>query len=232
MLRNVSILGRPAGTGFTPTGDMLLATALDRKVLRLQGETVVEVADLSGLTTGLLNDMVVDQQGRAYVGDTGFRFGTDDEPRPGRLFLVEPDGAVRVAAEEVIFPNGAVISPDGATLFLAETFANRITAFDIAADGSLSGRRIHAELPGTPDGICLDSAGGLWIALLAGMTFVRVDALGRETHRHVCEPNNAIACILGGADGATLYLCHAEVGANRRGFISKAAAPYPAAGLP
>jgi sugar lactone lactonase YvrE len=229
---SIAVPGRPAGTGFTPDGEMIVATAVDRKLTVVRGDRLVELADLSGMTTGLLNDMVVDTRGRAYVGDTGFRYGTDDPQLPGRLILVEPDGASRIVAEDVVFPNGVVLSPDGATMYLAETFAERITAFDVAADGSLSNRRVHAPLRGTPDGICLDDAGGLWIALLAGKAFVRIDADGRETDRFDCGPRNAIACMIGGEDRRTLFLCHAEVGPERRGFVTASTAPFAAAGLP
>lgn len=228
---HIAVPGRPAGTGFCET-TMIVATALDRKVSRIRNGMLEEIVDLSGMTTGLLNDMVVDRLGRAYVGDTGFRFGTSDPQAPGRLFLIERDGQARIVAEDLIFPNGVVITADGETLLVAETFAYRISAFTILPDGALANRRIHALIPGTPDGICLDADGGLWIALLSGRAFIRIDWEGRETHRYPCGDDNAIACMIGGADQSTLFLCHAQVEPVRRGSVSTVRAPFRAAGLP
>ncbi|GAA5040659.1 sugar lactone lactonase YvrE [Thermocatellispora tengchongensis] len=156
--------GRPAGLGRLPDGRLLLATALDRTLLAGPEDGPMSVhADLSGLTTGLLNDMIVDPGGGAWVGDTGHALGAPE--RPGRLLRVEADGTARVACEDLVFPNGLALTPDGRTLYVAETFARRITRFDVAPDGALSGRAVHAVLDGIPDGLCLDGLGRLWVAL-------------------------------------------------------------------
>ena len=229
---DISVPGRPAGTGFLPDGVLLVATALNRKLSVVHHGALVEVADLSHLARGLLNDMVVDRTGRAYVGDTGYDLGSGEPARPGRLILVDLAGKAQILDDEVTFPNGLAITADGRTLLLAETFANRITAYDIGDDGMVSGRRVYAELPGPPDGICLDGEGGLWAALLTKQAFVRIDADGRETHRYDCAPHNAVACAIGGEDGQTLYLCHAQVLPERAGYVSALQAPFRSAGLP
>ena len=146
--------GRPAGMGFTPDGRLLLATALDRQLLWVGGNgSLSPAADLKGITKSLLNDMVVDSKGRAWVGDTGFAFGSGEPEKPGALLVFDETNGARVAAENIQFPNGVAITTDEKTLYLAETFGNRITVFDIGADGALSNRRVHATLeifPGWP----------------------------------------------------------------------------------
>ncbi|MBV1879827.1 MAG: SMP-30/gluconolactonase/LRE family protein [Pseudomonadales bacterium] len=120
--------------------------------------------------------------------------------------MVKPDGTIRTVAEDVHFPNGAVITPDGATLVVAETFMGRLTAFTIEADGSLSNRRIFADISGyTPDGICMDAAGAIWVAAFDNGKFIRVLDGGEITHSIDMGGRRAVACNLGGADGKTLY---------------------------
>ena len=126
--------------------------------------------------------------------------------QPANLVLVTPDGQARTVAEDLLFPNGAVITPDGATLIMAETFGHRLTAFDVAADGLLSGRRVWAELGEVmPDGICLDAEGAMWVASPLTAEFIRVREGGEITDR-IASAQPAIACALGGADGRTLYM--------------------------
>lgn len=148
--------GMPMGLGFLPDGRLLAVSARDGRLLAAGPEGTLETyAGLSGLSGHPWSDMVIDSRGHAYIGNIGFDFPAG-EFAPGILALVTPDGAVRQVASGRAFPNGMVITPDGTTLILAETYVHRLTAFDITADGSLTGLRVWAELPGAfPDGICL-----------------------------------------------------------------------------
>lgn len=210
----VEVPGRPAGLGFLPDGRLLIAGALDRCLWTWDGNALTLAADLGPLTTGLLNDMVVDGEGRAYVGDTGFNLMAGESPRPGRVILArqtasEQDFQVRTATENVHFPNGAAVSPDGRTYYVAETAANRVSRFRIGPDGSLHDGETAADLPDMPDGLCLDGEGALWVALLRRGEFWRVAADGGVTHRLSADGRLAVACVLGGPDRRTLYLCSA-----------------------
>ncbi len=205
---------RPSGLGFLPDGRLLMATARDRKLWIVARGEPREAADLSALTTGLLNDMGVDGAGRAYVGDTGFQMGRD-EPRPGRLIMWREGDSARVVAEDIAFPNGCAITPDGRSLFLAETFAKRITRFSIADDGSLHGRAVFADLDMPPDGLCLDEKGGLWIGLPEAGRFIRLDARGR-LDRAIASPwPFAVAPTFGGEDRQRLFLASADTDLKR-----------------
>ena len=198
--------GRPSGLGWLPDGRMLVVSMADRLVLRLEPKGWVEHANLRQLASFDCNDMVVDRQGRAYVGNLGFDVFSGAPMQPAALVMVMPDGKACTAADGLLFPNGAVITPDGKTLILAETFGYRLTAFDVAADGSLSGRRSWAELDGVmPDGICLDAEGAIWAGSPLTSEFIRVCEGGRIADRIACT-QPAIACALGGADGHTLYM--------------------------
>jgi sugar lactone lactonase YvrE len=174
------------------------------RVMAVSHGAVEEIADLADLTTSL-NDLVVDDVGRTYLDAYGER------AEPGRLLLMAPGQEPRVVAEDLEFPNGIVVTPDGRTLLVAETFGSRISAFDIHPDGSLSGRRIWASLPGsTPDGICLDSDASLWVASFRQGEFLRVHEGGRVVDRITLGDGRwAMACALGGIDGRTLLLCTA-----------------------
>jgi sugar lactone lactonase YvrE len=154
--------------------------------------------------------MVVLPSGRAYVGNIGFDFDHGEAPAPTMLLLGEPDGAVRTVAENLSCPNGMVGTPDGKVLIVAESLANRLTAFDIAADGGLGNRRIFADLPGhVPDGICLDAEGQVWFASPFTQSAVRVREGGDITARVEVDAG-VFACMLGGADGQDLFLCCAS----------------------
>lgn len=204
------ILGRPSGMGFLPDGRALLATALDRKLLLVDSTTVAEAADLTHLAQGVLNDMVVDGTGRAYVGDTGFDIAKGQAPRPGRTLLWREGEAARRFAEDVVFPNGMVVTPDGRELLVAETMARRITRFAIEPDGSLSDRRVFAELDMPPDGICLDEAGGVWIGMPEAGRFVRLNRDGTLDRAIAGAFSFTVAPMLGGRDQRTLFLCSAD----------------------
>jgi sugar lactone lactonase YvrE len=203
--------GRPSGLGALPDGRMLMATALDRRLLAVGPEgSVTEVGDLTGLATGLLNDMVVDGRGRAYVGDTGFNMAAGEPPGPGRVIVWEVGEEPRVAAENVVFPNGCVVSPDGAELIICETMAQRISRFTIAPDGALSERAVFAELDTPPDGLCLDAEGEVWAGLPHASAFVRISRGGTILERIPSRFPFAVACALGGPDRRTLFMCSAD----------------------
>lgn len=202
----VEVPGRPSGLGWLPDGRLLVVSMTDRRLLRLDATGLAEVADLSGVATFHCNDMVVDAAGRAYVGNFGSDFEAGGLPRPAALALVSPDGAVRRVAEDLAFPNGAVITPDGRTLIVAESFAARLTAFTIAPDGSLAHRRVWAELDGAgPDGICLDAEGAVWVAAPLAKQLLRVREGGAVLER-IATGDHAIACILGGPARRTLFV--------------------------
>ena len=155
------------------------------------------------------NEIVVDGRGNAYVNGADFDFVAGAPPKPGYIKLVTPDGQVRTVAEDIQFPNGMVITPDGRTLIISESFAGRLTAFDIAADGGLSGRRVFAESLG-PDGICLDADGAVWVQT-GRSSVVRVADGGTELQRVELAPGRApFALMLGGPDRRTLFIGTAE----------------------
>jgi sugar lactone lactonase YvrE len=235
----VDVPNQPSGLGWLPGGDLLIVSMLDRSILRFDGERLHTHADLSQLASFHCNDMVVDSQGRAYVGNFGFDFSAGEKPKPAELICVDADGSARIAADELMFPNGTVITPDGATLIIAETFGSRLSAFDIGANGDLSNRRVWAELPrgAIPDGICLDTEGGIWSASPTTCECIRQVEGGEITHR-VEVDQGAFACMLGGANGTTLYILTAdssdpaECKANRQGRIDYCEAPFAGTGWP
>ncbi|WP_428395753.1 SMP-30/gluconolactonase/LRE family protein [Lichenicoccus sp.] len=202
---------RPSGLGWLPDGRLLVVSMMDRTVLRREpdGDLVVH-ADLSLLVPRRLNDMVVDATGRAYVGNFGFDLEEGEPIADTVLAMIEPDGRARIVAEGLLFPNGMVITADQRTLIVAETFAARLSAFDIAADGSLSGRRVWAQLPehSYPDGICLDLEGCVWVASTSGNACVRVQEGGALLER-VEVGRSAFACAMGGPERRTLFICTA-----------------------
>lgn len=210
----MAVPGQPSGLGWLPDGRLLVVSMTDRRLMRLDPAGLTEVADLSKLATFHCNDMVVDALGRAYVGNFGFDNVKEQELVPARLILVMPDGTTRVVAEDLHFPNGCVITPDGRTLVVAETYGARLTAFTIAADGSLSDRRIWANIPGTtPDGICLDAQGAIWVASPISREVLRVREGGEVTQR-TPTTGQAIACMLGGPDGKTLFVLMSKLKFN------------------
>lgn len=211
----IEIDDEPSGLGWLPDGRLLVVAMRRRQLLRVDADGPKLHADLAGIATYHCNDMVVDRQGRAYVGNFGFALDEALEDRgvegvladhpTAKLARVDPDGVVHVAAEGLHFPNGAVITPDGRTLILAETLAMRLTAFDIALDGALSNRRVWAELGmRAPDGICLDASGQVWVANAIGPECVLVAPGGRIVAT-VQTSQPCFACALGGPDGRTLY---------------------------
>lgn len=231
--------GRPSGLGVLPDGALLMATALDRRLVRVEaGGATEEVADLSDIAQGVLNDMVVDPVGRAYVGDTGFDMAKGEAPRPGRVLLWEAGREVTVAAEDVVFPNGCAVSPDGSTFTLAETMAQRVTQFAIVPDGTLTDRRQLVDLGTPPDGLCLDAEGAVWVGQPHQGAFVRVLADGTIGERIAAQAPFAVTCVLGGDDRRTLFLCSAYTDLQRLGRgdttarIDAVRVPVPGAGRP
>ena len=203
--------GRPSGLGALPDGRMLMATALDRRLLAVGADgSVEELSDLGNLATGLLNDMVVDGSGRSYAGDTGFNMAAGDQPGPGRIILWQDGQPPRVAAEDVVFPNGCVITPDDSELIICETIAQRISRFAIEPDGSLTDRKVFAQLDTPPDGLCLDAEGAVWAGLPHASEFVRISAEGRIVERIQSRFPFAVACALGGPQRRTLFMCSAD----------------------
>ena len=208
----VDLPGQPSGLGWLPSGDLLVVLMRERQVLRLDHDRLVVHADLSSIATWHCNDMVVDAEGRAYVGNFGFDLhaaetaGDFSTATPAAMALVQPDGSVSVAADDLMFPNGTVITPDGSTLIVAESMGRRLTAFDRAADGTLSNRRVWADLGRRiPDGICLDAEGCIWVANAAAPECLRV-AEGGQVLEVLDTGRNAYACMLGGPDGRHLFV--------------------------
>ncbi|MFT4561555.1 MAG: sugar lactone lactonase YvrE [Gammaproteobacteria bacterium] len=197
---------RPSGLGFMPDGTPIIVSMLDRLVYKLVDGELVLHTDASATVNGDLNDMVVDSEGRAYIGNFGYDIFGGGDPATAEIILVDPDGSHRVVADNLECPNGSVISTDGRTLVVAESFAGRLTAFDRAANGDLSNRRVYAEFPGlVPDGMCLDMEGNIWVALFADKKFVQVNSAGEVIGTVDVGPGSAIACQLGGDDGRTLF---------------------------
>jgi sugar lactone lactonase YvrE len=230
---------QPSGLGWLPDGRLLVVSMTDRRLLRQEpGGHLVEHADLSALAPFHCNDMVVAADGTAYVGNFGFDLHAGEPPRATTLLMVTPDGRASVAADELRFPNGMVITPDGGTLIVGESFGARLTAFDRSADGRLTNRRVWAALEGAvPDGIALDAEGGIWVASPVGSQVLRVCEGGEVSHRIAVE-TQAFACMLGGPARRTLFILTAEhsdpvrAAASRSGRIETVAVDYPGAGWP
>lgn len=229
----------PAGLGWLPDGSLEIVSMIDRRLLRCTSNGPSPYADLSSIATGNANDMVIDREGRAYIGNFGFDLNAGATPCGTRLIAVEPDGRVRAVADDMWFPNGMVITPDGRTLIVAETFANRLTAFDIKSGGSLTNRRVFAPLEGIyPDGICLDAENAVWVSCAGGNKTIRVAEGGKITHEIPHEGRHSYACMLGGADRRDLYICTAEDHLPdktlklRSGKIERMRVDVPGAGLP
>jgi sugar lactone lactonase YvrE len=231
--------GRPSGIGWLPDGPMLVVSMNDRRLVRLEPDgTLVEHADISGLASAPCNDMVVDGRGNAYVGNPGYDMRNPPSPLPtAELVLVRPDGSAEVVDRSVRFPNGPAVTPDGATLIVAETMAARLSAFTIGDDGRLSDRRTYADLPGRgPDGIALDAEGAVWVADANGSACVRVRE-GGEVTDVIDTGRGCFACALGGPRRTTLFLLTGEgftgeAIRKRTGAIETVEVAVPGAGLP
>lgn len=246
--KELELHDQPSGLGWLPDGRLIVVAMHGKQVLRVDPEGVHLHADLAAVAAYHANDMVVDTHGRAYVGNFGFALdealktrGVEsviaDHPT-ARLARVDADGSVHVAATDLHFPNGMVITPDGRTLIVAETLAMRLTAFDIGPDGSLSNRRVWATFGmRAPDGICLDANGHVWLANAIAPECVLV-APGGEIVATVETSQPCFACMLGGDDRRTLFAMTAPssvadvVSTVRQGRIECASVPVPGAGRP
>jgi sugar lactone lactonase YvrE len=231
--------GLPFCFDWLPDGRLLIVSGREGRLLRREPDGALAThADLTELARPPWNDIVVDGRGNAYVGNTGFDF-PGGEFAPGSIALVAPDGSMRPVADGVAFPNGVAVTPDNATLILAESYGKRLTAWDVAADGGLSGRRVWADLgDGVPDGICIDRDGAVWYADVPNRRCVRVRE-GGEVLQTVELDRGCFACMLGGADGTTLFVVAAEwrgptaiAEEAGTGIVVAVEAPAPRAGWP
>jgi sugar lactone lactonase YvrE len=230
--------GMVSGLGWAPDGALLVVAAAARKIVRFDGARSRDHADLSPIARMGANDMVVSEAGHAYVDTLLHDFLRGEALRPSPLAWVRPDGSVALGAEDLLFPNGMAITPDGSTLVCGETFGARYSAFDIRGDGSLARRRVWAEVPGEhPDGCCLDAEGAIWFAS-PPRGVVRVLEGGRVTQRTSMPATAAYACMLGGPERRTLFVCCSET--HDRAVIRKRPSgriyafdvDVPGAGLP
>lgn len=249
------VLQQPSGLGWLPDGRLLISSMKDRKLLRREADgTLTQHADLSALTGGPVNDLVVDDKGRAYVGNFGFDLMAGEPFATTTLLRVDTDGVAQVVADGLWFPNGSFITPDGKTLIVNETFGNRISEFDILANGALGPRRDWAnfgDLPDSndlsvligasaigPDGGALDAEGALWVADAIGKRIVRLARGGKILEQIDTGELGIFAAALGGPDGKTLFMAAAPdfIEANRRakpeGRILMTQVDVPHAGRP
>jgi sugar lactone lactonase YvrE len=212
----VELDDRPSGLGFLPTGELLISSMLDRVLLRLGHDGQLSVhSDISDLTSGFINDMVVDAKGRAYVGSrNGGPPGTDS------VILVHPDGRAEVAIPAITSPNGTVVTPDGSSIIIAQTHIGRLTRYAVGDDGSLTDPVPFAEREGVHfDGVCLDEDGMIWSG--GGHGLIRV-APGGRIDRDISighEPFHAVACVLGGHERRTMMLAMAHTTPNTFTYV-------------
>jgi sugar lactone lactonase YvrE len=252
----MSVEGQPSGLGWLPDGDLLVVSMREHRILRRSSDGNVRLhADVARFCGGHLNDMVVSADGRAYVGNFGFDLMAFADPAPATLVRVDPDGTCTAVAEDLLFPNGSVITPDGRTLIVGETAGARFTAFTIEPNGSLTDRRIWAQVAETPaiggfaetigqlkfgpDGCCLDAEEHIWAADEVNAVCVRVAPGGKIVDEiRMPEGLDVFACMLGGDDGRTLLMCaapdfaEANRTAARESVLLTAEVAVPRAGLP
>jgi sugar lactone lactonase YvrE len=208
--RICSVRHFPSGIGFLPDGRLVVASMDGRRLLRLDSDALSLHTDLRDVAAGQLTDLAVDADGRIYVADLGYDFLFGEAARPGRLLCVEPGGEVRVAAEKLQHPCAIALSAEGRRLVAAEGDAKRLAWFDVSADGSLE-RRATVELGElSPEGICLDRDGAVWVAADHAGAFVRVLPDGHVGARIWVDPRRAVACAPGGPDRNTLFCATAE----------------------
>ena len=231
-----SLPSSPFCIDWLPDGRLLVISARGGRLLRQEPDgSLVTHAELTALSAQPWNDIAVDGRGNAYVGNIGFDF-PGGQFAPGSIAVVAPDGSARQAADGLAFPNGMAVTPDNSTLILAESYASKLTAFDIDADGGLSNRRTWAELGEgvPPDGICLDADGAIWYADVPNKHCARVRR-GGQVLQTIQLDRGCYACALGGADNSTLFMIAAEFPPNfaePTGQILTTQAPAPAAGRP
>ena len=232
----VTVPSIPMCIDFLPDGRLLVVDSAQRRLLRRESDgSLVQHADLSQVLHKPWNDTVADDRGNAYINTIGFDF-PGGEFAPGLVALVTPDGEVGRVAGDLAFPNGMAITPDGGTLIVAESYGNRLTAYDISRDGSLVGRRVWAETPGDhPDGICLDAEGAVWYADVGNRHCVRV-CEGGEVLATVGLDRGAFACALSREENPRLFVVGQIYGgpesAQPSGRVVAFPAPAPGAGRP
>lgn len=228
----------PGGLGWLPNGTLLVVYMTQRRIMQLVQGRLVEYANLADFASFHCNDMLVDQDGRIYAGNFGFDLHGGAAVDSAELIQIDPDRRCRVVADDVVFPNGSALTPDGRQLLVAETFAHRIRRFERDTTGNLTTAGIWAELDdATPDGICLDADGALWIASPGTTMLIRVQPGGAVSDQ--CETiGTPYACMLGAKDRRTLYVCSAETddpqqaAAQRTGRIEQVRVDVAGAGLP
>ena len=195
----------PCGTGVLPDGRLVVLTMHRKRLMTYANGKLSLYADLSGIAAGAIDDMIIDGLGRAYVGDLGFDMPPPpDRGAPGRIILVMPDGAARVVAEGLRFPNGIAVSVDNSRLVVAEMDGACLADYDIEPDGSLKFRGRFGSMK-SPDGICLDQEGAVWVASFEEDAFIRLDAAGQALQRTEVPGRRALACVLGGPERRTLF---------------------------
>ena len=232
----VAVPSFPMCIDFLPDGRLLVVDSAQRRLLSHEPDgSLVQHADLSEVSGKPWNDIVVDDRGNAYVNNIGFDFPEADFA-PGLVVLVTPEGRVAQVADGVAFPNGMAIAPDGQTLIVAESYANRLTAYDIGGDGGLDNRRVWAETPGDhPDGICIDAEGAVWYADVGNQHCVRVRE-GGEVMATVDLDRGAFACALSRGADPHLFVVGQNWGgpesSEPSGRVVAFPAPAPGAGRP
>lgn len=239
VVERLSTPDRPGGLGWLPSGELLVVMMTAKRLLRRSGTEWLVHAEIGDLVTEDLNDMVVSRDGNAYVTGHGYVYGLQ-ERRPTRIVLVRPDGTTSVQEGDVWLPNGCVITPDQRRFIVAEFSLHRLTQFAISADGTLEEPHVLGVLPkgSLADGICLDEAGGVWVADPRGSRCMRVDADG-QVDKIIDTPAPCIACTLGGSDGRTLFLLLSDTDGGfevfrerRQAHIVQVRVETPGAGSP
>src|SRR5215471_1880982 len=231
-----SVPSFPMCIDFLPDGRLLVVDSAQRRLLRREPDgSLVQHADLSGISEKPWNDIVADDRGNAYVNTIGFDF-PGGEFAPGKVVLVTPGGSVVQVADDLAFPNGMAITRDGATLIVAESYGNRLTAYDIGGGGGLGSRRVWAATPGDhPDGICVDAEGAVWYADVGNQHCVRVRE-GGEVLATVGLDRGAFACALSRGDNPRLFVVGQIYGGPESpqpsGRVVAFPAPAPGAGRP
>lgn len=239
---------RPSGLGWLPDGRLLVVAMESKRLLRLEHDgDLAEHADLSSWARGSVNDMIVASDGTAYIGDMGGRLFQDGPISwsPGQMLRVRADGEVAVVADDLLAPNGCILSDDEDTLIVAESRASRISAFDVVSDGTLTKRRVFADIDpangqsaAPPDGICLDAEGAVWVAEIIGRRLIRVMEGGKITDTVSFDGAVPIACVLGGPDRRTMFVCvadshlHHDLMGKQTGRVVAFTAEVPGAGRP
>lgn len=238
----LSLPFKPNGLGFLPDGSVVFSDALNLSMKRWNGSAVQDHASLAATSVFCLSDAITDGQGRTWVGDIGYNFWNPDAVPVGTCTVarIDADGTVAMAADGLQFPNGMVMTADGGTLIVAETNAYRLTAYDVATDGTLSRRRTFADLPAgvQPDGICLDAEGAVWLANPAGNPAVLRVREGGEVTDAVTLDGHAYAVMLGGPERRHLFICTsashdpAQIAASPSARLLVAEVAVPGAGTP